>query len=418
MKVHETATRRLAAIALVFSTVAAGCGDGGGLPPAAAPAPAPAPVAFGAFPSAVAVIGQEGFDQVAPDGTPGTLSIRRGEPAVTAGGGLFVADSGTGTLKVFSRHDQPGSFTDYPGVTRARSVSMQSGRLVVVDGDTVRIFESAAPGAPQIAFAGGATGCSTSGLNNPTSAFLTPNGRLVVADSSNHRVLIWNTVGSGALGEAHVVVGQRTMTSCVANNDNGDTDPDPAPTASTLSGPRSVWSDGTRLVVADTGNNRVLVWDNLPAGHYQPATTVIGQRSLSEGRPHAGDPTPSSMSLATPVSVDVNDAGQLAVADEQNNRVLVWNRIPATHGQPADQVLGKAGFTDGESSAPSASTLSEPEGARFHGRDLVVVDTGNNRVMVWRGTAPPVVTPPSVHPAPSLPPTEPLIPPGPGVGAY
>lgn len=420
MKVHASPRARLAALAVVFGALASGCGGSGSLPPpAAAPAPvaAPAPLVFGAFPSAVAVIGQEGFDLVAPDGTPGTLNFPGGEPAVAADGRLFVADQGTGTLKVFSRHDQAGPFVDFPGLADARSVSIQSDRLVVVDGNTVRIFESASPGAAQIAVAGSAPVCSASGLRGPSSAHLTPTGRLVVADSANNRVLIWNQVTSSGnpLGDADVVLGQQTMITCEANG--GGT----SPSDGTLSEPSSVWSDGNRLIVADRGNHRVLVWDSLPTVSSQPATTVLGQGGFADAQTNAGGGLiPSSMSLDTPMAVDVNERGQLAVVDQQNNRVLVWNRIPAAgaHGQPADQVIGKDGFTEGEANAASDRTLSEPDGVRFHGSDLIVVDQGNNRVLVWRGTAPLPVAPPPVVVTPPLPPTDVTEPPGPGVGAY
>jgi hypothetical protein len=416
MKVHETATRRLAAVALVFSALAAGCGGGGGgLPPSPpAPAPAPAPLSFGTFPSAAAVIGQTSSDQVAPDGTPGTLSFPGGEPAVSADGRLFVPDYGTNTLKVFSRHDQHGAFMDFPGVTSPRSVSIQSGRLVVVDGGTVRIFESATPGAAQIAEAGSGPVCNASGLVSPTSAHLTPTGRLVVADSGNNRVLIWNDVSSPILGDADVVVGQRNMISCAANAGGA------SPGSETLNAPEGVWSDGSRLLVADRGNHRVLVWESLPSTDFQPASTVLGQGGPNDGQPNAGGPTPSPIGLDSPVAVDVSEAGQLAVSDRQNHRVMIWNRFPAAgaHGQPADQVIGKSGFTSSEALPVSGRTLDEPLGVRFHGTDLIVVDNENSRVMVWRGTAPPV-TPPPVQPTPALPfPNESMDPPGPGLGAY
>jgi hypothetical protein len=420
MKLHASRRVRLSTVVLLFAVVLTGCGDGGGLPaPGAAPAPAagPAPVLFGAFPSAVAVIGQTSFDVVAPDGTPGTLSFPRGEPAVAADGKLFVADSGTSTLKVFSRYDQHGPSVDFPGVTLPRSASIQSGRLVVVDGEQVKIYESSTPGATQTAVAGSASDCSAAGLRGPSSAHLTPTGRLVVADSSNNRVLIWNQVTSGPLGDADVVLGQQTMITCAANGGGA------SPSDSTLSGPNSVWSDGNRLIVADTANHRVLVWDTLPTTSFQPATTVLGQRGFADAQRNAGGGAiPSAMSLDTPVAVDVNEAGQLAVVDEQNNRVLVWNRIPAAgaHGQAADQVIGKSGFTDGDANPPSDRTLAEPQGVRFHGSDLIVVDHENNRLLVWRGTAPPVSSPPVDAAPPLLPlptgPTEPIELPGPGVG--
>src|SRR5690606_38175173 len=51
--------------------------------------------------------------------------------------------------------------------------------------------------------------------------------------------------------------------------------------ASTLSSPRGLDSDGTRLLVADTLNNRVLAWTAFPTRLGQPADAVLGQPSFS-----------------------------------------------------------------------------------------------------------------------------------------
>jgi hypothetical protein len=40
-----------------------------------------------------------------------------------------------------------------------------------------------------------------------------------------------------------------------------------------------------------------------------------------------------------------SDGSILAVADTSNNRILIWKSIPTTFGQPADIVLGQKDFT-------------------------------------------------------------------------
>ena len=69
--------------------------------------------------------------------------------------------------------------------------------------------------------------------------------------------------------------------------------------------------------------------------------------------------------LKNPRFVDSN-GNQLAVADQNNNRVLLWNAFPDAN-TPADVVLGQADFTHGTANdddqnrvadtAPSARTL-------------------------------------------------------------
>jgi hypothetical protein len=391
MKIHASMRVRLTGVALSFAALACACGDGGGIAadPPAAPAPAPALLRFGAFPAAARVIGQPSFDLVQPDETPNTLTLPIGSPAVTPDGRLFVADVGAEALVAFDNYDSasaPAIGLQIPSIPI--SASARDGMLVFIDDNMLKIYKTApaSPAAAPESFTGDIADCSPEGLRAPRSAFLTPAGRLVVADSANHRVLIWNSVPDGLLGDADVVLGQKTMLTCAANDHDGNDAPDANPTEFTLNGPNAVWSDDKLLVVADTGNNRVLVWNNLPTTSFQPAHAVIGQGNFTEAQANMGSLNPSSISLSMPVAVDVSEAGQLAVVDQQNHRVLLWDRVPLTHAQPAEHLIGQSDFGQRESAAPSAKTLAEPDGVRFHGRNLLVVDSENHRVMVWRAT--------------------------------
>jgi hypothetical protein len=95
-----------------------------------------------------------------------------------------------------------------------------------------------------------------------------------------------------------------------------------------------------------------------------------------------------------PYFLDSNGS-QLFVADSNNNRVLVWNAFPTTNGARADVVLGHSSLTatkwndddeDGTSDAhPSARTLDFPAGVKLIGTQLFVADEGNNRYLVFNG---------------------------------
>jgi hypothetical protein len=69
-----------------------------------------------------------------------------------------------------------------------------------------------------------------------------------VTDYLNHRVLIWSSVPTSNGQPADLVLGQTDMASAV----NGTA-------ANLLRYPYGAHSDGTRLVVADFYNNRVLL---------------------------------------------------------------------------------------------------------------------------------------------------------------
>ncbi len=47
--------------------------------------------------------------------------------------------------------------------------------------------------------------------------------------------------------------------------------------ADTLDAPQKIFSDGSHLYVADTANNRVLIYNTLPASLNIPADEVLGQ---------------------------------------------------------------------------------------------------------------------------------------------
>ena len=76
----------------------------------------------------------------------------------------------------------------------------------------------------------------------------------------------------------------------------------------------------------------------------------------------------------------------MIVADTANNRVLVWDAVPSAGGVPADRVLGQPDFgTNGENrwDAVGADTFCWPYGLSVHGGRVAVTDSGNNRVTIW-----------------------------------
>jgi hypothetical protein len=106
--------------------------------------------------------------------------------------------------------------------------------------------------------------------------------------------------------------------------------------------PTGVASDGTHLAVADTLNNRVLIWNTLPTTMNQPPDVVVGQTSFTTNV-FPGD-TPTASSLRGPQGVWIQN-GMLFIADTQNDRVLIYNSIPTANGAAADIVLGQPNMT-------------------------------------------------------------------------
>jgi hypothetical protein len=211
------------------------------------------------------------------------------------------------------------------------------------------------------------------GLNYP-SASLVVSGKLLIADSSNHRVLIWNSIPTSFNILPDLVLGQTDLLGNSANT--GGT------SASNFSSPSCLASDGTKLIVCDTNNNRVLIWNTIPTGFAQPASLALGQPDLVSGTVNNGGL--SSSSLRNPGGIFSNGT-KLIVSDETNSRVLIWNSIPVANKQAADLVLGQSTFLTSTSNngGISASTMNRPKGVFWDGSHLAVADNLNYRVLVW-----------------------------------
>ncbi len=196
-----------------------------------------------------------------------------------------------------------------------------------------------------------------------------------VTDTGNRRVMGWR--GRLEPGRAaDVVLGQDDA---VSRRDNRGGPPD----ASSMRWPHAVTGDAETLLVADAGNHRVLAWSPHP-GADGPASLALGQPDLATTAEWAYGPQ-GPAALRFPYGTAL-DAGRLAVADTANNRVLVWDEVPTTSGAPAQAVLGQAdAAANGENRWESVrpDTLCWPYGLALHGRTLAVADSGNNRVVLW-----------------------------------
>ena len=83
------------------------------------------------------------------------------------------------------------------------------------------------------------------------------------------------------VGRADVVLGQPDLNKPDHKELNGNPAPIVAPSQNALRVPTGVATDGQRLVVADTDNNRVLIWNSIPTSNNQPADVVVGQSGFT-----------------------------------------------------------------------------------------------------------------------------------------
>lgn len=202
---------------------------------------------------------------------------------------------------------------------------------------------------------------------------------LVVADAWNHRLLIWNKIPTQNNQPADLVLGQKDF-SAMQINRGGNVGPD------TLNWCYGVAIINGRLVVGDTGNRRVLIWNDMPEQNGQPADMVVGQGDLYSRDENAGEEA-GPLGLRWPHAV-ASSNGRLLVADAGNNRILVWNEWPQEPGVAADFVLGQKNFSCLEINqgnyGPDASALNMPYGLAVSKEWVIAADTANSRLIGWR----------------------------------
>jgi hypothetical protein len=192
--------------------------------------------------------------------------------------------------------------------------------------------------------------------------------RLLVTDFINSRVLLWNTLPASSSVAADVAIGQPNKTT--------GTQASP-PTASSLALPFDACFAENGIVVADSANARVLIWNTVPTIDGTPADVVLGQAGFA-----AAETRPLGPTSMLPVAVAYND-GRLYVSTSEH--ILVWDGLPTASDTPADHVIGQTDFTQSLANVGGVGpgTLYHPWGMGF-GPDgaLFVADQGNSRVVL------------------------------------
>lgn len=386
----------IVACGLLVAAVGTGCGGGGdgvggGTPPYT-------------FQPASLVLGQPGFTTGAINrGQPLPAANSLAQPGAVATDGSYtvVADWGNdrvvGFLGVPQASDLTADFvvgqTDFTSgndglaadrLDSPRGVCMAQGRLYVADSRNNRVLiwnsvpltnQPADQVLGQVGFTTNVPGVGPGGMFGPT-GLMVVGGRLLVADSGNNRVLVWNTLPAANGAPADMVLGQPDFITTTA-----------AATQSRMAWPRDVWSDGVRLVVSDSSNNRVLIWNGFPAANGAAADLVLGQGDFVSNADAAG---PGGLSYTGGIT---SDGERLFVLDTGNDRLLVYDPFPTQSGAEARVVLGQSDFwhttqndddQDGTpDGGPSARTVYSPGDVEYFAGRLYVTDFHNSRVLVY-----------------------------------
>jgi len=135
------------------------------------------------------------------------------------------------------------------------------------------------------------------------------------------------------------------------------------------------------LFVADGDNNRGLIWPSASSfTNAEAASVVLGQPDFNIGRKCTGGTTASTICDPNSAAFDAN--GNLWVTDTDGDRILRFSP-PFTNNMPADMVIGQRNFTTSICGV-DAQTLCHPRDLGFDASgNLWVVDSDNNRVLVF-----------------------------------
>ncbi|MBI3664962.1 MAG: hypothetical protein HY236_01855 [Acidobacteria bacterium] len=341
---------------------------------------------FSTFQAARLVIGQPNFTAETPVSDQDILGAAGG--VAVAGNRLFVLDANRfGAAPVNNRlliYENLSGFISSPDaeIVPGTACPVCVGRPTTVLGQPD--FTSKNPGLQN-------------GLNKPTAA-ASDGVQLAVADTDNNRVLIWRTIPAVSATPPDVVLGQPDFATSSPRTDQ-----------SGLRGPQGVWFHNGKLIIADTQNARVLIFNSVPTSNNAKADVVVGEPDFST-RPSpdltASNIKPAANNMLDPVTA-TTVGEKLIVTDLGFNRVVIFNSIPTSNSASADLVLGQPDMAsqfannstkDSKLCASSgtdskgnptfpvrcAATLSFPRFALSDGTRLFIADGGNDRVLVYK----------------------------------
>lgn len=231
-------------------------------------------------------------------------------------------------------------------------------RVRMVDVTTGIISTLAGTG--QARFSGDGSPAHQSALNEPAALAVGDEGRLYIADQSNHRVRMVDI----KTGVIRTVAG----TGVAAYDGDGRPAVDTA-----LAGPSGLALVGNRLYIADTFNGRVRCVD-LSSGLM---TTVAGDGGVYRYESPSDAPSPS---LSRPTGIALDREGRLFLTDSDNHLIRQWDWTSGTAFCMAGQGIPSYSGDDG---LATEATLCYPFGivADSDGT-LLVADTFNHRIRV------------------------------------
>ncbi len=251
--------------------------------------------------------------------------------ALDGAGDLYIADSGNNAI---------------------RRIVLATGIITTVAGNGT-------------AGSGGDGGPATSAtLNNPLGVSVDSAGNLYIADTYNHKIREVNSTGTIA-----TLAGNGTTQGNGSGSYSGDGGP---AIAAGLNYPYAVAFDASgNFYIPDSANNRIRVVN----ASTQIITTFVGTGVIG----YSGDGGPAAQAqLYSPSGIAFDPAGNLYIADTQNNRV---RKVSAATGNIATLAGNGIGSYSGDNASAYAAGLYGPYGLTLDPQgNLLIADYFDHRI--------------------------------------
>lgn len=140
--------------------------------------------------------------------------------------------------------------------------------------------------------------------------------QLIITDTQFYRSLLWNNANEAFLKRADILIGQ------IDFDANGQNQFGLFPSSKSLNWTYDSCFYKNGLLINDTGNSRILWFENIPKSHNVEATAVIGKRDFVTGSENKETLNGTSSSLYWPFSI-TTEKNKLFIADTGNHRLVI-----------------------------------------------------------------------------------------------
>ncbi|MBL8023262.1 MAG: hypothetical protein JNK54_03120, partial [Elusimicrobia bacterium] len=238
-------------------------------------------------------------------------------------------------------------------------------------------------------------------LDSPTGVTIDSTGNVYIADWSNHRIRFVPKTGGTYFGQTMTA---NYIYTIAGNGTAGYLADNVSATSTRISYPKSVPVDSNgNIYISDSANHRIRFVPKTGGTYFGQAMTANYIYTIAGNGTSgylADDVSATSTRINSPLNVNVDGAGNVYIADTNNNRIRFVAKAGGTNfGQSMTAnyiyTIGGTGGTtyNGENALATNQAISGPEGLYVDADKLAYVADANQVVRMIAGGDPDVVSP-------------------------